>query len=48
MKYATSKYDVAIVEAEDILTASQSQPVNYEAWDNKDGNIIMDALNIFK
>jgi len=50
MKYVTPKYEVAIVETEDILTASSGQTANYEVEDNKDGtgNIIVDALSIFR
>ena len=50
MKYVTPKYEVAIIETEDILTASGGQTANYEVEDNKDGtgNVIMDALSIFR
>lgn len=50
MKYVTPKYEVAVVETEDILTASSGQTANYEVEDNKDGtgNVIMNAFDIFR
>ena len=50
MKYITPKIEISVIETEDILTASSGQTANYEVEDNNDGtgNIIMDALNIFR
>ena len=50
MKYVTPKYEVAVIETEDILTASSGQTANYEVEDNNDGtgNVIVDALSIFR
>ena len=50
MKYIAPKYEMALIETEDILTASSGQAANYEIEQNNDGsgNIIMDALNIFR
>ena len=50
MKYVTPKYEIAIIETEDIITASGTQSANYEIENNNDGtgNIIVDALSIFR
>ena len=50
MKYIAPKYEMALIETEDILTASSGQTANYEIEQKDDGsgNIIMDALNIFR
>ena len=50
MKYIAPKYEMALIETEDILTASSGQAANYEIEQKDDGsgNIIMDALNIFR
>lgn len=47
MKYVAPRYEKTIVETEDILTASSEK---YEIEKNEDGsgNIIMDALSIFR
>ena len=47
MKYITPKYEISVVETEDILTASSEK---YEIKKNDDGSgsIIMDALSIFR
>ena len=49
MKYVTPKYEVAIVETEDILTASSGQAANYEIEQKDDGsgNIIIDMGKLF-
>ena len=46
MKYVTPKYEVAIIETEDILTASSEK---YEIEQNNDGsgNITMNAFDLF-
>ena len=50
MKYVTPKIEISVIETEDILTASSGQAANYEIEQKDDGsgNIIMDALNIFR
>ncbi len=50
MKYATPKYETAVIETEDILTASSNQASKYEIVQNDDrsGNVIMNALDLFK
>ena len=50
MKYVTPKYEVAIIETEDILTASLGQTANYEIEQKDDGsgNIIMNAFDLFR
>ncbi len=47
MKYIAPKYEMALIETEDILTAS-SEKYEIEKNDDGSGNIIMDALNIFR
>ena len=50
MKYVTPKYEVAIIETEDILTASSGQTANYEIEQKDDGsgNVIMNAFDLFR
>ena len=50
MKYEAPKYETAVIETEDILTASSNQASKYEVEINNDGsgNIIMNALDLFK
>ena len=47
MKYVTPKYEMAVMEIEDILTASSEK---YEIEQNNDGSgsVIMSAFDIFK
>ncbi len=47
MKYVPPKYEVAVVETEDILTASLEK---YEVEKNNDGsgNVIMNAFDLFR
>ena len=47
MKYVTPKHEVAIIETEDILTASSEK---YEIEQNNDGsgNVIMNAFDLFR
>ncbi len=47
MKYVTPKYEVAVVETEDILTASSEK---YEIEQNNDGsgNVIMNVFDLFR
>ena len=47
MKYIAPKYEMALIETEDILTAS-SEKYEIEKNDDGSGNIIMDALSIFR
>ena len=47
MKYVTPKYEVAIIETEDILTAS-SEKYEIEQKDDGSGNIIMNAFDLFR
>ena len=49
MKYVTPKYEVAVIETEDILTASSGQTANYEVEDNKDGtgNVLIEMGKLF-
>ena len=50
MKYIAPKYEMAVVETEDILTASSGQAANYEIEQKDDGsgNIIMNAFDLFR
>ena len=50
MKYVTPKYEVALIETEDILTASSGQTANYEIEQKDDGsgNVIMNAFDLFR
>ena len=47
MKYISPKYELFVMEANDVITASTDK---YEVEDNKDGtgNVIMNAFDIFK
>ncbi len=47
MKYVTPKYEVAVVETEDILTAS-SEKYEVEWNDDGSGNVIMNAFDLFR
>jgi len=49
MKYVTPKYEVSVVETEDILTASSGQAANYEIEQKDDGsgNILIDIGKLF-
>ena len=47
MKYVAPRYEKTIVETENILTAS-SEKYEIEKNDDRSGNIIMDALSIFR
>ena len=50
MKYVTPKYEMALIETEDILTASLGQTSKYEIEQKDDGigNIIMNAFDFFR
>ena len=50
MKYIAPKYEMALIETEDILTASSGQTANYEIEQKDDGsgNIIMNAFDLFR
>ena len=47
MKYVTPRYEQTVIEAKDILTAS-SDKYEIEQNDNGSGNVIMNALDIFR
>ncbi|MBO5439616.1 MAG: hypothetical protein J6A53_03060 [Clostridia bacterium] len=49
MKYVTPKYEVSVVETEDILTASSGQAAKYEIEQKDDGsgNILIDMGKLF-
>ena len=49
MKYITPKYEMVVIETEDILTASSGQAANYEIEQKDDGsgNITMNAFDLF-
>ena len=49
MKYITPKYEMAVLETEDILTASSDQASKYEIEENDDGsgNILIDIDKLF-
>jgi hypothetical protein len=49
MKYVTPKYEVAVIETEDILTASSGQAANYEIEQKDDGsgNVFIDMSKLF-
>ena len=47
MKYIIPKYEIAIIETEDIITASTNGKYAIENNGDGSGNIIMDALSIF-
>ena len=50
MKYIAPKYEMALIETEDILTASSGQVANYEIEQKDDGsgNVIMNAFDLFR
>ena len=50
MKYIAPKYKMALIETEDILTASSGQAANYEIEQKDDGsgNVIMNAFDLFR
>lgn len=50
MKYIAPKYEMALIETEDILTASSGQAANYEIEQKDDGsgNVIMNAFDLFR
>ena len=50
MKYVSPKYEMALIETEDILTASLGQAANYEIEQKDDGsgNVIMNAFDLFR
>ena len=50
MKYIAPKYEMALIETEDILTASSGQAANYEIEqkDDRSGNVIMNAFDLFR
>ena len=49
MKYATPKYENVLIEAKDVITSSTaSNKFEIEQEDNGKGNVIMDAINIFR
>ena len=47
MKYASPKYENAIIETKDVITAS-GEKFQVEENENGTGNVIMKALDIFK
>ena len=49
MKYVTPKYEITVVETEDILTALSGQAANYEIEQKDDGsgNILIDMGKLF-
>ena len=49
MKYVTPKYEMAVIETEDVLLASSGQIANYEIKENDDGsgNILIDMGKLF-
>ena len=49
MKYIAPKYEMALIETEDILTASSGQATNYEIEQKDDGsgNILVDMGKLF-
>ena len=50
MKYIAPKYEMALIETEDVLTASSGQTANYEIEQKDDGsgNVIMNAFDLFR
>lgn len=49
MKYVTPKYENVLIEVKDVITSSTaSNKYEIEQEDNGKGNVIMDALNIFR
>ena len=47
MKYVTPRYEQTVIKAKDILTAS-SEKYEIEQNNNGSGNVIMNALDIFR
>ena len=49
MKYIAPKYEMDLIETEDILTASSGQAANYEIEQKDDGsgNILIDMGRLF-
>ena len=47
MKYVAPRYEQTTVETKDIITAS-SDKYEIEQNDNESGNVIMNALDIFR
>ena len=49
MKYVSPRYEIAVVETEDILTPSAQAP-KYEVVHKAggEGNVIMNALDLFR
>ena len=45
MKYVTPKFEITVLETEDILASSEKYEIEQNS--NGSGNIIMDAFNIF-
>ena len=49
MKYESPKYESVLLEAKDVITSSvTSNKFEIEQEDNGKGNVIMDAINIFR
>ena len=49
MKYATPKYESVIIETKDVITSSTtSNKFEIEQEDNGKGNVIMNALDLFR
>ena len=50
MKYIAPKYEMSLIETEDILTASSGQAANYEIEQKDDGsgNVIMNVFDLFR
>ena len=50
MKYVTPKYEMSVIETEDIITASSTHTSKYEIEQKDDGsgNIIMKAFDLFR
>ena len=50
MKYQEPKYNITVMETEDVIAASSAQTAKYEVEQNDDGsgNIIMTALDLFR
>ena len=49
MKYVSPKYESVLLETKDVITSSvTSNKFEIEQEDNGKGNVIMDAINIFR
>ena len=49
MKYVSPKYESVLVEAKDVITSSvTSNKFEIEQEDNGKGNVIMNALDLFR